>query len=434
VQGTGKTTLAKCLAKNYEKNLVIVRMPEGDEHKDRLSAIYATIHSVERGTSVILIDEGDEVLNTDDSFFFQSRTSKSWINTLMEQHQQKIIWITNRVEAIHPSTMRRFSFLMEFKSFDEEKRFKILKHELNKEGLQGFFTEDEIRELCNAYAVNAAGIINAITILNIGKNTDKETAIKEIRIVLKNHEKVTVGKHQEVRKTTRDFSGYSLKSLNCSENPEKIIGILRQYIELQEGGNIKLSIPMSMLFHGISGSGKSEFVYYLGHTLNREVLLRRCSEIQTMWVGETEQNIASAFQDAQENNKILFFDEADSFLYPRRDAFHSWEKSFTNEILTQLESYRGIVIFATNDINGLDNASMRRFKFKVEFKPLTPQGVIEIYRTVLSPLVPVGKNLSAIEQLQLQGIKNLTIGDFAVVRVLPANLRNLGTDKALSGW
>ena len=92
-----------------------------------------------------------------------------------------------------------------------------------------------------------------------------------------------------------------------------------------------------------------------------------------MWVGETEQNIASAFRDAQENNKILFFDEADSFLYPRRDAFHSWEKSFTNEILTQLESYRGIVIFATNDINGLDNASMRRFRFKVEFKPLTPR-------------------------------------------------------------
>jgi SpoVK/Ycf46/Vps4 family AAA+-type ATPase len=83
VQGTGKTTLAKCLAKNYEKNLATVRMPEGDEHKDRLSAIYATIHSVERGTSVILIDEADEVLNTDDSFFFQSRTSKSWINTLM---------------------------------------------------------------------------------------------------------------------------------------------------------------------------------------------------------------------------------------------------------------------------------------------------------------------------------------------------------------
>ena len=135
-----------------------------------------------------------------------------------------------------------------------------------------------------------------------------------------------------------------------------------------------------------------------------------------MWVGETEQNIASAFRDAQENNKILFFDEADSFLYPRRDAFHSWEKSFTNEILTQLESYRGIVIFATNDINGLDNASMRRFKFKVEFKPLTPQGVIEIYRTVLSPLVPGGGNLSANEHLQVQGIKNLTIGDFAVVR------------------
>jgi hypothetical protein len=87
VQGTGKTTLAKCLAKSYGRNLITVRTPENDEYKSRLSAIYATIHSVDRGTSVILIDEADEVLNTDSSFFFQRRTSKSWINTLMEQHQ-----------------------------------------------------------------------------------------------------------------------------------------------------------------------------------------------------------------------------------------------------------------------------------------------------------------------------------------------------------
>jgi transitional endoplasmic reticulum ATPase len=418
VQGTGKTSLAKCLSKTYGKNLFTVKMPESNEHADRLSAIYATVHAAEKDASVILIDEADEVLNTDDSLFFRSRTSKSWINTLLEQHQKKIIWITNRVEAIHPSTMRRFSFSMEFKQFNEERRFKVLMHELKKEGLQGILAEEEIKEISRTYAVNAAGIISAISILNIekNKNTDKGTILKKIKTVLKNHQRVTTGKHREVSKMTKDFSRYSLNFLNCSEDLEKITGILKRYIEIQAGGNVKVDIPMSMLFHGMSGTGKSEFVYYLGHILNKEVLLRRCSEVHSMFVGETEKNIASAFQDAQENNKILFFDEADSFLYPRQDASHSWEKSFTNEILTQLESFRGIVIFATNDIEGLDSASMRRFRFKVEFRPLTPQGVLEIYNTVLSPLIPVNENTSEDERSQLQAIRNLTVGDFAVVR------------------
>jgi hypothetical protein len=65
---------------------------------------------------------------------------------------------------------------------------------------------------------------------------------------------------------------------------------------------------------------------------------------------------------------------------------------------------------------GVKGIPSRIEETEIKFKPLTPRGGIEIYRTVLSPLVPGGRNLSANEQLQLQGIKNLTIGDFAVVR------------------
>ena len=96
--------------------------------------------------------------------------------------------------------------------------------------------------------------------------------------------------------------------------------------------------------------------------------------------------------------------------------FTPGRKNFTNEILTQLESFRGTVIFATNDIGGLDSASMRRFRFKVEFRPLTSEGVLEIYDTVLFPLVSTDKNLSENDRLQLQSMKNLTVGDFSVVR------------------
>ena len=135
-----------------------------------------------------------------------------------------------------------------------------------------------------------------------------------------------------------------------------------------------------------------------------------------MWVGETEKNIAKAFHEAQENKGILFFDEADSFLFPRKGASHSWEKSFTNEILTRLESYTGIVVFATNDIDGLDHASLRRFRFKIEFKPLTPDGNLHFYNTMLSILAPKNSPISADEIRLIKSIKNLTPGDFSVVK------------------
>lgn len=414
--GTGKTSLAKCLAKTYSKELLTVKVPVTDKHKERLHLIYGTINLADKDRSVVLIDEADEVLNTSGSFFFQSQTNKSWINTLLEGDQQKSIWICNRFDQIHPSTMRRFSFCMEFTPFNAKKREKVLTNEIRQRGFMNYFSEKDVQEICRTYAVNPGSIVNALNILAIDKTTDKETALKKIKTVLKSHEKVTTGKRSSISENVKDFSGYSLKGLNCSEDPERIIGIIKRYTEQQENGRLRSNRPMSLLLYGLPGTGKSEFVYYLGHVLDEEVVLRRCSDIHSMWVGETEKNIANAFREARASNSILFFDEADSFLFSRRDASHSWEKNFTNEILTQLESFTGVVIFATNEIEGLDHASLRRFRFKIEFRTLTPGGILNLYKTVLQPLLPEEANLSIMDEKQLQSIKNLTPGDFTVVR------------------
>lgn len=169
-----------------------------------------------------------------------------------------------------------------------------------------------------------------------------------------------------------------------------------------------------MLFYGMPGTGKTEFVHYLGHLLEKKVLLKRCSEIQSMYVGQTEKNIARAFREARESGDILLFDEADSFLFPRSQAVRSWEKDFTNEILTQLENHSGIVVFATNDMDGLDHAALRRFKFKIEFRPLTPYGILRLYERMLMDMA--ADDLSEDDTRRLKAVKNLTPGDFAVVK------------------
>jgi len=46
--GTGKTSFARSLAKRYGKGLFTVKTPETDEHKERLSAIFATVNIADK--------------------------------------------------------------------------------------------------------------------------------------------------------------------------------------------------------------------------------------------------------------------------------------------------------------------------------------------------------------------------------------------------
>ena len=414
VPGTGKSSFARCLAMAYKKDLYTVRIPEEDLHQDRLRNIYATINIAEKSNAIVLIDEADEVLNSCNSFFYKSKTNKSFVNNLLESHQKKLIWITNRAKEIDSSTMRRFTFSVEFKKFKTDDRLKIMRKELRKQKLNGYFDEDELHDLCRTYSVNAGGIVDAISTIKMERRTKKETIIKNVRTLLGNHEKVTLGEKKNNVKSGR-IRNYSLEGLNTSQCLGNVISAVTQYSEYHND-KAKDIVSIKMLLHGIPGTGKSEFVYYMGALLNREVLLKRCSMIQSKWVGETEKNIAEAFVEAQASDSILFFDEADSLLYPRKEANRSWEKSMTNEILTQMDSYSGIVVFATNDVDGLDHAAFRRFQFKIEFLPLTSEGNIKFYDSILKPLIPKDHILTSKDINSIQGIRNLTPGDFAIVK------------------
>ena len=64
---------------------------------------------------------------------------------------------------------------------------------------------------------------------------------------------------------------------------------------------------------------------------------------------------------------MLIFDEADSFLQNRNNARTSWEVSQVNEMLTWMESHPYPFICTTNLMDSLDEASLRRFTFKIRF-------------------------------------------------------------------
>ena len=104
--------------------------------------------------------------------------------------------------------------------------------------------------------------------------------------------------------------------------------------------------------------------YHLAEVLDRPLMLKRASDLQSKWLGEAEQNMARMFRDATTDGAVLLLDEADTFLRDRRGAEKSWEVSQVNEMLTQLETFHGVFIASTNLMESLDQAALRRFELK----------------------------------------------------------------------
>jgi SpoVK/Ycf46/Vps4 family AAA+-type ATPase len=174
-------------------------------------------------------------------------------------------------------------------------------------------------------------------------------------------------------------------------------------------------VGLSLCLYGPPGTGKSEFVRYLAHRSGRPLEVRRASDILDKYVGGTEQNIAAAFEAALRDEALLLFDEADSFLQDRGGAHRSWEVTAVNEFLQQLEVFPGVVACATNLFDKLDQASLRRFVFKIEFKFLRPEQSLLAFRRTLADLDYTGVVPPAAE-IEVTRIPNLAPGDFAAVR------------------
>ena len=175
----------------------------------------------------------------------------------------------------------------------------------------------------------------------------------------------------------------------------------------------------NLCFYGVPGTGKTSFAEYIARELDRPLMVRLASDLQSKWLGETEQRIRAAFDEAQDEGAVLFFDEVDSFLSESSGASRSWERSQVNELLQCMERFEGIFIAATNMIDVLDKAALRRFTHKVEFLPLNVDQRVAMLRNQMG-VIHVSAQLSRALRTQMQRLDGLTVGDFAVVSVQAA--------------
>ena len=130
------------------------------------------------------------------------------------------------------------------------------------------------------------------------------------------------------------------------------------------------------LFSGPSGTGKTLAAESLAKDLGTSVQRMNLGKISQQYIGETEKNLARFFDVARTKRAVLLFDEADALFGKRthiQDSHNRYANQEISHLLTQIESYPGLVILSTNKKENIDPRILKRLKYIVTFPPPKPR-------------------------------------------------------------
>ena len=172
-----------------------------------------------------------------------------------------------------------------------------------------------------------------------------------------------------------------------------------------------------MLFVGPSGTGKTMAAEIIAGELGLDLYKIDLSGVVSKYIGETEKNLSTIFQEAEQSNAILFFDEADAIFGKRsevKDAHDRYANIEVNYLLQKMEEYEGITILASNFPKNFDDAFTRRLRFIVGFP--FPEEVYRhrMWKSMFPPDAPLGQDIDfdfLSRKLKITGgnIKNIAL-------------------------
>jgi len=127
---------------------------------------------------------------------------------------------------------------------------------------------------------------------------------------------------------------------------------------------------LTALFSGPSGTGKTLCAGLVARDLGLELFRVDLASVVSKYIGETEERLSKLFDASQDSGIALLFDEADSLFAKRTDVQSSVDRYANlevNYLLQRLEEFDGVVILTTNNPESIDQAFMRRIRFKPQF-------------------------------------------------------------------
>ena len=415
--GTGKTELAKVVAQAAGLELFEVEYADRDGHslsgRDRYRSLQiAQVFLKGSAQAALLFDEVEDVFPPISSEAAQlmaraeqiaapasgSVSGKAWVNQILESNAVPTIWVTNRIEQIDPAFRRRFAYHLELKSPPPGAREGLVRKTLEGVAVSDAF----VARLTGRKGLTPAQIRTAVRFAGLAQ--DESSSVESpIERQLKNADQA-LGSRAAGAGERPTVTTYDLDMLNVETRFE-----IPRIIEA-----LKARGHGTLCFYGAPGTGKTALAEHIARSLEQPLLIKQASDLMSKFVGETEQNMAAMFREAEAEKAVLLLDEADSFLLDRRGAQRTYEVTEVNEMLQGMERYAGIFVCTTNLLDRLDAAALRRFTFKIRFKPLTAAQRERMF--VVEALAGDAARLTASMASRLARLDVLCPGDFAAVK------------------
>ncbi|MFC5608623.1 ATP-binding protein [Variovorax soli] len=415
--GTGKTELAKVVAQAAGLELFEVEYADRDGNslsgRDRYRSLQiAQVFLKGSAQAALLFDEVEDVfppISTEAAQFMAraeqipaapsgSVSGKAWVNQILESNPVPTLWVTNRIEQIDPAFRRRFAYHLELKSPPPGAR-----EQLVRKTLEGVPVSDAFAaKLAERKGLTPAQIRTAVRFAGLAQVG--EVPIESlIERQLRNADQA-LGTLETDRGMRRSVTTYDLDMLNVETRFE----VPRIVTALKARGH------GTLCFYGPPGTGKTALAEHIARSIGRPLLVKQASDLMSKYVGETEQNMASMFREAESEKAVLLLDEADSFLQDRRGAQRTYEVTEVNEMLQGMEHFNGVFVCTTNLLDRLDQAALRRFTFKIRFMPLTAAQRERMF--VTEALAGNDTLLGSDLRARLARLDQLCPGDFAAVK------------------
>ncbi len=439
--GLGKTEWGRALLQDADAHameMVVVTTTgdalTGEDRLQHLRMIMRMMRSTSRG--VILFDEADDAFRppssapgSDGSRGANEAASmdnhRASLNRLLEDSRIPVVWIMNNPDVLDAAVLRRFDVEIHFEGIPRSVRMALIEnrfqHRLVSDTVDlfdqpGTGRTDKSQAQAQEKEWQSWGQVQSLTPALIdrlglvseradkaGMPMDEALCRHWLRQRLPGkatrHLRPQLSTHAESQPAC-DLQNWSAQSVNAS------VDLLELVEGIKKNGNARIALS------GAPGTGKTAFATALAKMLDKPLLEQRASDLLSPYVGETEQRISQCFDQAWDEDAVLFIDEVDGLLANREHAVRNWEVTQVNELLEQLGEFQGVVVVATNRMDAIDPAALRRLDIKVHFDALKPIQVRAGFEQLSKALqMPCSE-----EDLQKVSIlSGITPGDFACV-------------------
>jgi len=359
-EGCGKSTLVWSIGQRL--GLTVLRVQVSAMAREQLppaALLWPRIVREGRLQNALVLIEGVDLLSPEDLAGLARALDRDPMLVVVLEARQSIAWQGGRATA-----------RMEMALPGNAERTTMWQREMSRRGLP----VDLAESMAAKFRVTAGVVQKTLDeVANTGSLTSREKFVAAVNQRLAENREHKLGT-LATRVTSRPTWSDLVLSPETVKDLERLTAQFRQRSKLMGEWGFERKMPtgqgISALFQGPPGTGKTMAASVIAGLFDLELFQIDLSRIVSKWLGETEKNLATIFDEAEKAHAIILFDEADSLFAKRTEVQSSNDRNANLEVnflLQRMDRFQGITLLTSNFGSNVDDAFVRRLSFRIEF-------------------------------------------------------------------